>query len=376
MIKENRLINLFMELVQIDSPSCGERKMADRLKKDLRDLGAIVYEDNTGEKINGNTGNLIAEFKGNSQFPVLLLSAHMDRVEPGKNIRPKIKDDYIVSNGKTILGADDIIGVAAIIETLKIIKEKNINHGDIIIVFSVAEEIGLQGAKHLDKKILDKADYGVVLDVDGDVGTVVYKAPTQIKINSTIKGKAAHAGINPVDGVNAIKIASKAISEIKLGQIDEETTANIGVIKGGRAINIVPEIVKLEGEIRSHSKEKLLRQTNHMKQSLEAAANHFKGEISFEINRLYTKFELNKESDIIKTVAKSIKELNYDLIFLVSGGGSDANIFNEKGLETVNLGVGMEFVHSTQERVSIENMINTTKLLLKIITNCRDYQNV
>lgn len=373
MVNRDRLIKLFMELVQIDSVSREERLMADRLTEELKTLGGKVREDNTGERIQGSAGNLIAEFSGSSNYPVLILSAHMDRVEPGRGIKPVIRDNYIMSEGNTILAGDDVIGITSIIETLKILKENGIAHGPLKVIFSVAEEIGLLGAKELDPSEL-KADYGFVYDVDGDVGTIVYQAPSQIKFNAVIRGRAAHAGMNPEEGINAIKIASKAISEMKLGRVDEETTVNIGVIKGGRAINIVPDLVELEGEIRSHREENLLRQQEHMQTIIERAAAKYHGQVNFEIERLYSGFVLDRESDIIRLVASSAARLGIPVKYMVSGGGSDANIFNQRGLPTVNLGTGMEKVHSTDERVKIENLVRLVELTINIIKNSKEYK--
>jgi len=375
MVNTDRLLNLFMDLVQIDSPSLGERNLVDRLKGELKVLGGEIREDNTGEKINGNAGNLIADFTGSINYPLIILSAHLDRVEPGRRIRPVIRDNYIVSEGDTILAGDDIIGVAAIIETLKILDERGIEHGPLRVIFSVAEEIGLKGAKGLALSELE-ADFALVLDVDGDVGTVVYQAPSQLKFNAIIKGKAAHAGINPEKGINAIKIASQAISEMKLGRIDEQTTANIGVIKGGLASNIVPDLVELEGEIRSHLEEELQKQDEHMRNVIQSAVLKYKGQVDISTERLYSGFALPIESDIIGIVSKALERLNIPLKLAISGGGSDANIFNQYDLPSVNLGTGMENVHTTDERVKPENIFKLVELIIEIIRLSKEYKNV
>jgi len=375
MINTDRLLNLFIELVQIDSPSLGERYLVDRLKAELKALRGEVREDNAGEKINGNAGNLIADFAGSINYPLIILSAHLDRVEPGRGIRPVIRDNYIVSEGDTILAGDDLIGVAAIIETLKILNERGIEHGPLRVIFSIAEEIGLRGAKGLAPSELE-ADFGLVLDVDGDVGTVVYQAPAQLKFNAVIKGKAAHAGINPDKGINAIKIASQAISEMKLGRIDEQTTANIGVIRGGLASNIVPDLVELEGEIRSHLEEGLQKQDQHMRNVIQSAVLKYRGRVDISTERLYSGFALPVESDIIGIVSKALERLNIPLKLAISGGGSDANIFNQYGLPSVNLGTGMENVHTTDERVKPDNIFKLVGLIIEIIRISKGYKNV
>lgn len=361
------LIDFFIELVQIDSISKQEREMADRLIAEFNSMNIPVKEDEVGDIIKGNTGNIIAEIPGDKDYPSLLLSAHLDRVEPGKGIEPVINNEYIESKGNTVLAGDDLIGVAAIIEALKIIQEESIKHGTIKVIFSVAEELGLQGANNLNENELEGLDYGLVFDVDGEIGSVVHRAPSQIKFNAKIKGKAAHAGINPRAGINAIKISSVAISNMRLGQIDKETTANIGVIKGGKARNIVPELVELEGEARSHSEEKLNEQQQHMQDVIDRAVRKYAGQVEYDIKKLYQSFAIDSESDIIRLVKKAAKSLNLPFKLMVSGGGSDANVFNLRGLPTVNLGTGMEKVHSTEERVKIINLYRLVELILAII---------
>jgi len=371
MLDKNRLIKLFLELVKIDSLSLKERNIANRLKNELKGLGLSVKEDNTGVKINGNTGNIIATLEGEKDYPVLLFSAHMDRVEPGFGIKPYIENGYIKSEGDTILAGDDLIGVTVIVEVLRYIIENEIEHGGIIVIFSVAEEIGLLGAKNLEEEIYKKADYGFVLDVDGDIGTVVNRAASQMKIKAIIRGKSAHAGIEPDKGINAIKIASNAISKMKLGKIDEETTANIGVIKGGLASNIVPDFVELEGEARSLNNSKLNKQIESMKGIIQYYTNIYQGSVEFDVRYLYSNFNINIDSKIVKFINKSAADIGIKIKLLSSGGGSDANIFNNNGLKTLNLGTGMELVHSTEERVKVENIIKLAELLLSIINNSR-----
>ncbi|MFW6022694.1 MAG: M20/M25/M40 family metallo-hydrolase [Halanaerobiaceae bacterium] len=369
MINKDRLINLFMELVQIDSISKEERDMADRLIEIFKTLDLQAREDNAGEKIGGNAGNLIIDIPGDMSRSSVVLSAHMDRVEPGRGIKPVLDENYIKSDGTTILGGDDLIGVAAIIEAVRVLKENNLKHRPIKLILTVAEEIGLMGAKQVDVAEFEDMDFGLVFDVDGDIGTVVHKAPTQIKFNARINGKAAHAGINPSEGINAIKIASLSLSEMNLGQVDEETTANIGVIKGGIASNIVPDMVELEGEVRSHSYNKMVEQQNHMQNLIKRAVKKYGGSVSFDIDELYPGFAINPESDIIKYVEEIVEDMDLEFKLTVSGGGSDANIFNNNGFDTLNLGVGMEKVHSTQERVKIDNLVNLTSLIINVLTN-------
>ena len=366
-LEKDKIVNKFVELVEIDSISKNEKKMTDRLKMELNNLGFEVKEDNTGEKIGGDSGNLIAELDGDSSLPTILLSAHMDRVTPGKGVKTKIKDGYIYSKGETVLGGDDMIGVISILEAIKKLKENNYSYPNIIVVFSVAEEIGLLGTKNLDSSYIEKADYGIVIDADGSIGKVINKAPGQNKFNAVIKGKAAHAGMEPEQGVNAIKIASHAISKMPVGRIDNETTANIGVIRGGSASNIVPDLVEVEGEVRSHNDGKLSTQTKKMKNILNEYTEKLNGNIEYDIEQLYKSFEINENEKIIKIIKEAAKKTSLSFELTSSGGGSDANIFNVKGLTSVNLGSAMENVHSTEERVKISNLLKLIKFLINII---------
>ncbi|MFW5787478.1 MAG: M20/M25/M40 family metallo-hydrolase [Halanaerobiales bacterium] len=366
MLQKNRVLKKFEEMVKINSPSLQEKELANKIKNELNLMNIEFSEDNTAEKINGNCGNIIAEIDGDIAGPTLLIAAHMDRVEPGREIEPVISGDYIKSAGKTILAADDIIGVTAILEALNRAKKNNIQLPSLIIVFTVAEEIGMLGAKNLPADIIKKADYGIVLDVDGAVGKIVYKAPSRIKFNAVIRGKTAHAGTDPERGVNAIKITSHAISTIDLGHIDKNLTANIGVIKGGIASNMVPDMVELEGEVRSFEDKKIRKQIEHMKNTINFYVKKFGGKVEYNISRTYSRFNLCKENKIIKISSKAAKKLSIKPILATSRGGSDANILNSKGLPTINLGTGMKNVHSTSEKVKIESLYKLIDYVMEI----------
>ncbi len=368
LINRKRLLDFFMECARIDSVSREERGLADRIKKEMALTGLEVREDNAGEFIGGNAGNLIIDISGDKEEKALLLSAHLDRVEPGRGIIPFIQGEYIESKGNTVLAGDDLIGVSAIVEAIKVLKESGLEHRPFRVIFTVAEEAGLLGAKQLDPEEYSGLEYGFVFDADGEIGTIINRAPAQYKFNVRISGKAAHAGMNPGGGINAIKIASIAISNMKLGQIDEETTANIGVIKGGRASNIVPDLVELEGEIRSHSEEKLLKQKENMTEVIEQACKKYRGKASYDIERLYDSFAISPESDIISITERIFRKMKLKSSLASSGGGSDANIFNSRGLATLNLAVGMENVHSTDERVKIENLYLVTEVIINLLT--------
>jgi len=272
LIQKERLRDLLIELVQIDSISRKEREIALRLKREMEELGGEVWIDDAGEKVGGNVGNLIAHFRGNSPGSTpILLSAHMDTVIPGEGVVPVLEGNILRSDGRTVLGGDDKSGIAIICEAVRVLREKHLPCSDIDVVFTICEEAGLLGAKCLDVSRL-RARSGLVLDSDS-IGFLFTRAPAANHLEFRIRGLEAHAGVCPEKGISAIQVAALGISKMRLGRIDDETTANIGLIEGGAAVNIVPNSVHLKGEARSHSEEKLKQQTQHMIQCLEEAAS-------------------------------------------------------------------------------------------------------
>ena len=261
-INKQRVLDEFFELIQISCPSLGEREVADLLKKRLEELGGKVTEDMQSAKaLNGTAGNLVADFKGTvAGAPRILLNAHMDCVNPCAGIKPRIEDGVIKSDGTTILGGDDKGGVVAILEALRCLKEQNLPHGDIQVVFSVSEEQGCAGAKNLDTSLLH-SDIGYALDSSGRPGKIIFAAPGQNKIFAKVHGKTAHGGVAPEKGINAIKKAAEILMDVPTSRIDEETTCNIGIIHGGSATNIVPDLVEIAMDCRSRNPEKLEKLT-------------------------------------------------------------------------------------------------------------------
>jgi len=375
MINEKRLVESFMELVKIDSISREERNLADFLVEKLEDLGLEVMVDQAGEKVKSNSGNIIARLKGSTdKANPIMFSAHMDTVVPGKNINPLCDGEKIVSDGKTILGADDKAAIAALLEVLHIIKENNIPCGDIVIVFSICEEIGLKGAKNLDISILN-TQMGFVLDAGGRVGKIITTAPSQNSLQIIIHGKSAHAGSNPEEGINAIQVAGFVLSRMKLGRIDEETTANIGIISGGRATNIIPDKVTLKGEVRSRNEEKLEKYTERLKNITEDTTQEFKAKAEVKINREYSCYNLSSDDQVVKISMKAAKYIGLQPELCPSGGGSDANVFNKKGFPSVVLAIGMEKVHTVDEYILVKNLKNTAEYILSIINTVTSGEN-
>ncbi|MGM0369776.1 MAG: M20/M25/M40 family metallo-hydrolase [Bacillota bacterium] len=363
---EDEIIEQFKRLVKIDSHSKEEGQIANYLIELLEDWGLEVTTDSAGRAIDGETGNIIAKLPGTEDLPTLLFCAHLDTVIPGENVEAIIKDGVIYSKGDTILGSDDKAGITAILGMLKRIKREDIPHGDIEVVFTIAEEVGLLGAKNLNYDLLE-SDLGIIYDSGGPIGTIVTQAPAQDQINVRVYGKSAHAGLNPSSGVNAIKVSSIAISNLNLGQIDEETTANIGVIEGGHATNIVPDLVELEGESRSRDEEKLKEQINHMTDIFVRSAKKFSAEVEIDVERMYSAFDLTRDDRSVKLVVNAAQNLGVEPQLESTGGGSDANILNGQGIETVNLGIGMTDVHSTDENIKVSDLVDAVNYSVEII---------
>lgn len=307
MINSQRLLETFLELVKINSETGHEEVIQPILKKKFEALGLHVAEDRASEKSWLGANNLICTLPAtsdNQDVAKIYFTSHMDTVVPGLNIQPQINDDgYIYSDGTTILGADDKAGLAAIIETIQYLNDNKIPHGQIQFIITVGEESGLKGVKELDKSLID-AEFGYAVDASQPVGTTVVGAPTQMVINSTILGKTAHAS-TPSEGISAINIAAKAISRMKLGQIDQYTTANIGKFHGGSATNIVADEVVLEAEARSHNDQSIEQQVAHMKEIFESTAQEFGGEAKVIIEKSYPGFKLNDEDKVTQYAINS-----------------------------------------------------------------------
>lgn len=367
MINKERVLKEFFELVRIKCSTRQERQVADVLKARLQELGLEVVEDNVGEKIGGNCGNVIGFKQGTvTNAPTLMLSAHMDCVEPCGGIEPQLIDGVITSVGDTILGADDKAGVVAILEALRLVKEQNISHGSIQVVFTVAEEGGLNGAKAIDPSLL-KADVGYALDSSGAPGEIITMAPGQNSITAVIHGKKAHAGVAPEEGINAIVVAGKALAGMQVGRIDFETTSNVGIISGGIATNIVPDLAEVKCEARSRNMDKLAVQTCHMKETFEqvAAANGAKAEVKVET--AYGPYVLSEDAPVVNIAVKAAESIGLNPEIKATGGGSDANFFNNYGVPTAVLGVGMSKVHTTDEFIKEIDLYNSAELVTALI---------
>ena len=375
-IDRERLASTFVELCEIASPSGHERAIADHLKRLFAALGAAsVEEDDSAAATGADSGNLLIRFAGNQPGRNgFFYSCHMDTVQPGKGVKVRRDNDLFTSAGDTILGGDDKSGIAAVIETLRLLRETKASHPDIEIVITTCEELGMLGAQAFDAGRL-RGQYGYALDSSG-IDRVIVGAPAANKFSITITGAAAHAGLQPEMGISAIAVAAKAISQIRLGRLDGESTANFGVIAGGVATNIVPESVVIDGEVRSHDPEKLAIYSNEIERVFYDTAASWpetitesgpkRPTVAINLKAEYPAMRLAADSPVIRRIRAAGASLDKKLEFIVAGGGSDANIFSGKGRPTAIVATGMDLVHTTRERLRLDDLVELTRLLFAI----------
>ena len=375
MIDKARLKDRVLELVRIDSLSRKERAIALRLEEILEELGGAVFMDDAGAAVGGEVGNLVAHFDGNAAgAEPMLLSAHMDTVAPGEGVAPVVDGDVIRSDGRTVLGGDDKSGIAVILEVLQAVREEELPHGHIDVVFTICEEVGLLGAKHLDLSLV-RAKTGLVLDSDS-IGFLITQAPAVNHMEFEVHGLEAHAGICPERGISAIQVAARGIAAMPLGRIDEDTTANLGLVSGGTAVNIVPNRVTLTGEVRSHDEEKLERQTQAMLACLQdaaaGAALELEGRlheprVESRIHREYDRMDVSHESGIVQRVHEAAHNLGFAVDTVAKGGGCDANVLNKRGLQVANLASGMRDIHTVHEWLDVNDLVTAARIIHEVV---------
>lgn len=372
MIQQKRIVDHFLELVQIDSETKHEQQISAYLKKAFAELGLTVDEDDTAAKTGHGSGNLICRLAAtdpNPALPTVFFTGHMDTVLPGKGVKPSVHEDgYIRSDGTTILGSDDKAGLAAMFEAIRVLKEQNIKHGPLLFIITAGEESGLIGSRAMDAKWV-KADYGYALDSNGQIGDIAVAAPTQAKIHITFTGKSAHAGVNPEDGLSAIQVASKAVARMQLGRIDKETTANIGRFAGGisGSTNIVVETAVLEAEARSIVQSKLDAQVEAMRKACLDVGQETGAKVQFISDVVYPAYMHDESSPVVKLAFRALESCGCKPRTFHTGGGSDANVFNGLGVPTVNLAVGYEHIHTTKEQIAVKDLVKTAEVVVAIV---------
>jgi len=363
----NRLFEIFFELVKIDSVSGFEGAVCAYIKEFCNRLGFAVHEDASAAATGGECGNLVVRVPAGAFSPLapVILCAHMDTVQPGSHILPFDMGDHFVSMSETVLGADCKAGLAAILATVESLAEAGGPYRALELIFTAQEEPGLVGARHLDMSLVD-GEWGVVLDGSGPVGGIVTEAPSQDRFKFTIKGGAAHAGVEPEKGANAIACAARAISEIEFGRLDEVTTANVGLISGGVAVNIVPETAVVEGEIRSMSDERLEAERDRIVSSFQKSAEAAGCELVTEIEHSFQHFKLDAASTPVYQLAMALKSCGFEPGLTSSGGGSDANVLNRAGLSLAVMNIGLVNAHSTQELIKKDQMEGVARVIARL----------
>ncbi|HEY3414507.1 MAG TPA: M20/M25/M40 family metallo-hydrolase [Armatimonadota bacterium] len=356
MINQQRLVDTFLELVHLNSPSLHEKAAMDAVQARLERLGFTVQRDDAGEKMGGDTGNIIARRAGTTGAPPVFFNAHIDTVQPTAGIVVVQEDGIIKTDGTTILGADDKAGVACILEALESAAEDNAPSAPTEVIITICEEIGLHGSRLLDPARVT-ARSGWVVDSGQPLSAIITRAPSQDQIHATIHGKAAHAGARPEEGINAITVAATAIAAMPQGRLDTETTANVGVITGGQATNIVPPLCHFDAEARSHSTEKLAAQTAAMVKAVEDAAAKFGARAEINVERIFNAFQLPEDSHEVKVAAAAMRTLGLEPEIHSTGGGMDANYFHEKGMKCTVIGCGYGDIHTVDEYIPVADFV-------------------
>jgi tripeptide aminopeptidase len=359
-VDRDRLLRTFLDLVAVDSPTGHEAEIGRVLDARFRELGCATSID--------EVGNIVAVYPG-TRVGTILVSTHMDTAGTDRGIVPIIGDDGVIrTDGSTILGADDKSGLAGCLELLTLLRENpGTSHPTIEFVVSVGEESGLVGSRQLDVSRLN-ATHGFVLDTAGVMGSITYWSPTSVYLTVTFHGRKAHAGVEPEKGVSAIQAAADAIAAMTLGRIDDETVANIGTIGGGEARNIIPDTVVLAGMARSHDQAKLDAQLAAMRRACEDAATARGAKVEFEAEEIYRTYKIEPDSRPYREAAAAIRSLGLEVVARKSGGGTDGNFFNAKGIPCVALSTGMVDEHATTENISVDDLVLAAKTLVAIAT--------
>lgn len=367
MLNQERLLATFKELCLIDAPSLKERNCADYVLARLQALGIECHEDDAASRFGGNAGNIIAKIPGTVPgAKTIFLSAHMDTVEPTAGLKIIEEDGVLKSDGSTILGADDKGGLAPILEAMQVLQEQSVPHGPIVLLITIGEEIGLLGAQHV--KIEDlNIDYGFVLDTGPPVGSFVNRTATHDNLEFLIEGKPAHSGKEPEKGINAIQVASDAVMNMRLGRIGPETTANIGIVSGGTAVNVVCPSVTLKAEARSTDLAELDKQVAHMIQVVEDAARRWGAKATIKHDRHYKSYHIPEDSEVVKVALAASRNLGMEAFLRTNLGGSDANIYNARGVPSVVVATGMDRIHTHEESIKIADLCDTTTLLIRLV---------
>ncbi len=349
------------------SPPGEERAVADRVAAELRDIGLEVDEDDAGTRIGSSAGNLYCRLPATAAGTPVFFCAHLDTVPPVGTIEPVVEDGVVRNAAGTILGADDKSAVAVMVETVRRLVAERRPHGGIELLFTPKEEVGLRGAEAFDSARLE-ARLGFVYDQAGPIGEVVLGAPHSSILDITFRGQSAHAGMAPEEGRSAVAAAARAIADMRLGRIDEETSANVGTIAGGVARNIVPDTCVLVAEARSHDSAKLADVVQEMLDACSFAASLAGCDLETKVEPGFRGYRFRRDDEVVRIARAALERTGHEPTFALSGGGADANIFNMRGLACLNLGNGMAEIHTPQEHIAagdLERMVDVTLALVE-----------
>ena len=366
------VVDLFLELAALPSPPGQERAVADAVTRYLQDLGLRVEEDDAGAKVGSTMGNLFCrvEPNGDGGTPIFLC-AHLDTVPPDGALEPVLEDGVIRNAGGTILGADNKSAVAAMLEGTRRVLAENRRHSGIELLFTPKEEVGLLGAAAFDHERM-RARVGYVYDQAAPIGDVILGAPHSQALQIRFHGRAAHSGMYPEEGRSAIAAAARAIADLRLGRVDDETTANVGIIQGGTAGNIVPEWCTLDAEARSHDERKLADLVQEMVDAFSFAAGLEDCEVEAKVSKSYRGYRFKRDERVVRYAHAALERTGYTPNYGLSGGAADANVFNERGLACLNLANGMQDIHTPDERITVDDLEGMVEVTLALVDVARD----
>jgi tripeptide aminopeptidase len=367
----SEVVDLFTELAALPSPPGQERAVADVVAAYLRDLGLQPDEDDAGPAVGSTIGNIFARVGPTAEGTPIFLCAHLDTVPPEGPIEPVVDEGVVRNAGGTILGADNKSAVAVMLDATRRVLAENRPHAGIELLFTPKEEVGLLGAAAFDHTRL-QARLGYVYDQAAPIGDVILGAPHSQSMEVRFHGRAAHSGMYPEEGRSAIAAAARAIADLRLGRIDEETTANVGTIQGGTAGNIVPEWCTFLAEARSHDERKLADVVQEMLDAIAFAAGLEDCEVETEVHKSYRGYRFKRDDDVVRLAHAALERAGYTPSYGLSGGAADANVFNERGLQCLNLANGMQDIHTADERIAVDDldgMVEVTLALLDVARN-------
>jgi tripeptide aminopeptidase len=363
--ERERLLDDFVRLCEIESPSKEERNVADAVRAELRSLGLHVEEDDSGQDTGSDAGNLLARIAGPDGSPTVLLCAHLDTVPLSAPVEVGQDNGVLSNRHEAILGADNKAAVATVLGAARRLVADGSPVG-VEILFTTCEELALAGAKALERGRL-RSDFGYVFDHASPVGELVLSSPTYYRLELDFRGQAAHAGIRPEAGRNAIAAAARAVVAMKLGRLDEATTANVGQIEGGTAANVVAERCRVVLEARSLDDARAGEVVSSIVDAATEAASDAECDVETTVERLFRGYKLQRSAPLVEAAARALESRRIEPVYINTGGGSDANALIAAGLPVLNLANGTERNHQPDESVTVDALETMLDVTLAIV---------